>query len=144
MPQLRKLSSQRTSSKMALNCTAPKSFASIVLSNSSSFFLIASSALAAGPGIIETETAASDAGARRRTICVANLVHSSDATGKESPVKPSKRDDFPLDWSPTTTSYSNHESEYLVSPGRRLPRATYLWERNILIDTQLPEPVDDS
>lgn len=144
MPHLEKLSRQRTSSKIALNCAAPKFFASIVLSNSSSFFLVASSALATDPGIIDTETAASDAGARRSTICVANLVHSSDATGNESPVRPSRRDDFPLDWSPTTTSYNNHELEYILLPGRRLSRNTYLWKRDILIDTQLPELINDS
>lgn len=47
--------------------------------------------------MIEIETDASDAGARRRTIWVANLVHNSEVIGNEKPVKLYSRDDFPLD-----------------------------------------------
>jgi hypothetical protein len=53
-------------------------------------------------GIIETEMLSISA--LRKTICVANRVHKVLSRGNGRPVSPSKTEDFPLDWSPTTTS----------------------------------------
>ena len=55
-------------------------------------------------GIIETVTFSCLA--LRKTICVAKRVHRVLSRGKGSSVRPSKTEDFPLDWSPTTTSYN--------------------------------------
>ena len=94
-----------TSSKMLWrlslsNCSVDRIFSK--LDNLSNVSL---SPCASGPGMIVMRTSASLTGARRRTICVAKRVHNSLATGKDRPVSPSRSDDFPLDWSPTTTSW---------------------------------------
>lgn len=47
-----------------------------------------------------------ESGLLRKLICVAKRVHSVDAMGKRMPVRASRREDFPEDWSPTTTIYS--------------------------------------
>ena len=57
--------------------------------------LASSSASAVGPGMMVIFTPTS--GARRRTIWVAKRVQRSLAIGKDRPVNPSKREDFPLD-----------------------------------------------
>lgn len=46
---------------------------------------------------METVIVSPEVGARLKTICVANRVHSSLATGNGSPVRPSSKLDFPED-----------------------------------------------
>ena len=89
-----------------------------------------SSSFASGPGIMETRILSSPA-VRRRTIWVAERVQRSLATGNDKPVRPSRREDLPEDWSPTTTSYKlNWKDGILVSLTSRdcessLSRYTY-------------------
>ena len=50
------------------------------------------------------ETKIPSLSALRKMICVANRVHRVLSRGNGRLVSPSKTEDFPLDWSPTTTS----------------------------------------
>lgn len=49
---------------------------------------------------------------RRKLIWVAKRVHKVLATGKRILVSASRSDDFPLDWSPTTTNYQGVSKIY--------------------------------
>ena len=66
------------------------------------FNLFAAAGSHEADGIIEMEILS--VSALRRMICVANRVHKVLSRGNGRPVSPSKTEDFPLDWSPATTS----------------------------------------
>jgi len=90
--------------------------------------------------MMEIRTAASASGARRSTICVANRVQRSLATGNESPVKPSSSEDFPLDWSRRRLA----ERIVTIFSLNRIDALTYLRQRDILIDTKLAKLINDA
>lgn len=52
-----------------------------------------------------SETVIFSSTVRRKLICVAKRVQRVLATGNWIPVRASRSEDFPLDWSPTTTNY---------------------------------------
>ena len=91
-----------TSSRTQANLVPLSSSAAICISNFDSRSFWSSSSTLEGPGTMEALTAGFSPGVRCRTICVAKRVHRSEAIGNERPVRPSRSDDFPLDWSPTT------------------------------------------
>ncbi|KAF1937294.1 hypothetical protein EJ02DRAFT_477159, partial [Clathrospora elynae] len=118
------------SSNISWNLSLSNSSTENVLSKPSKELSVSSSPCASGPGMIVILTFASFAGARRRTICVAKRVQRSLEMGNDSPVMPSRTDDFPLDWSPTTTSLDG------ISNASVVPIAsTYLRQGNILANT---------
>lgn len=75
---------------------------------------------------------------------MANLVHSAEAIGNERPVRPSRRENFPLDWSPTTTSYTRDINQHFRDFREEWSsRGAYLEKRDILINSQLSELITD-
>ncbi len=115
---------------MRLKSSAEKAFKP---SSLKPFNLSSRAASLDGDGMIETETLSCSA--LRKTICVAKRVHKVLSRGKGSSVRPSKTEDFPLDWSPTTTSCGRIVSivEYVKA------RQPYLRQRNVLADPFLTQ-----
>lgn len=92
-----------TSSRIQANLDPFRSSKSISTSKSSKCSFWVSSSKLDGPGTMETRMEFLTSGVRCKTIWVAKRVQRSDAIGNERPVRPSKSEDLPLDWSPTTT-----------------------------------------
>ena len=83
---------------------------------------------ATGEGMIETVIL--DFSARRKVICVAKRVQSPLSRGKGRSVRPSKTEDLPLDWSPTTTSFhktsvSRHPRSHWLSYSPEVKECIY-------------------
>lgn len=81
---------------------------------------------------------------RRKLICVAKRVQRVLATGNWIPVSASRSEDFPLDWSPTTTSYFIISKHYVYSNEKQtLSEETYLRERYVFADPKLSKLVNN-